>query len=118
MNKKELTLAIQLLEERIEANKENNQNYMNDLETVKKELQDVDKPVLTPAQFDAVEEAILEGVEEFDFSDSDNYDKEFELDYEARVELSSIDLSDHGSLADMITECVHKLFAEAECTEE
>jgi hypothetical protein len=36
MNKKELTLAIQLLEERIEANKENNQNYMNDLETVKK----------------------------------------------------------------------------------
>ena len=118
MNKKELKERARVLEERIEANKENNQNYINDLETVKKQLQNVDKPVLTPAQFDAVEEAILEGVEEFDFSDADNYDKEFELDYEARVELSSIDLSDPNSLADMITECVHKLFAEAECTEE
>jgi len=118
MLKKELKERARVLEERIEANKENNQNYINDLETVKKQLQNVDKPVLTPAQFDAVEEAILEGVEEFDFSDSDNYDKEFELDYEARVELSSIDLSDPGSLADMITECVHKLFAEAECTED
>ena len=118
MYKKELTERVRLLEERIEANKENNKSYINDLDTVKKQLRDVDKPVLTPAQFDAVEEAILEGVEEFDFSDSDNYDKEFELDYEARVELSSIDLSDPSSLADMITECVHKLFAEAECTEE
>ena len=118
MYKKELTERVRLLEERIEANKENNKSYINDLDTVKKQLRDVDKPVLTPAQFDAVEEAILEGVEEFDFSDSDNYDKEFELDYEARVELSSIDLSDHSSLADMITECVHKLFAEAEYTED
>ena len=118
MYKKELTERIRLLEERIEANKENNQSYLDDLMIAQKQLKDVDKPILTPAQFDAVEEAILDGVEEFDFSDSDNYDKEFELDYEARVELSSIDLSDPGSLADMITECVHKLFAEAECTED
>ena len=118
MYKKELIERIRVLEERIEANKENNQSYLDDLMIAQKQLKDVDKPVLTPAQFDAVEEAILEGVEEFDFSDSDNYDKEFELDYEARVELSSIDLSDPSSLADMITECVHKLFAEAECTED
>ena len=70
MLKKELKERARVLEERIEANKENNQNYMNDLETVKKQLQNIDKPVLTPAQFDAVEEAILDGVEEFDFSDS------------------------------------------------
>ena len=116
--KEELEQAVVMHEEALESSKHSVIVDTQDLELAKKELKDVNKPTLTPAQFDAVEEAILEGVEEFDFSDSDNYDKEFELDYEARVELSSIDLSDHSSLADMITECVHKLFAEAECTED
>ena len=118
MYKKELIERIKVLEERIEANKENNQSYMDDLMVAQKQLKDVDKPVLTPAQFDAVEEAILEGVEEFDFSDSDNYTKEFEIGYDNTVGLSSIDLDDHHCLANFITECVHKLFAEAECPDE
>ena len=113
-SKNELESTIVRLEEAIEANNTDTRCFEADLKAAQKQLKDVDKPVLTPAQFDAVEEAILEGVEEFDFSDSDNYTKEFEIGYDNTVELSSIDLSDPGSLADMITECVHKLFTEAE----
>ena len=39
---------------------------------LEQELKDIDKPELTPAQLDDVYEAIERGVNEFDFSDSDN----------------------------------------------
>ena len=58
--------------------------------------------------------AVEKGVGEFDFSDDDNYDKEFELDYDGRVQLANFDFTNSQELIEMIVEEVHKLFVEVE----
>ena len=81
---------------------------------LEKELADINKPELTPSQLDDVHEAIEAGVGEFDFDDADNYDKEFELDYDGRVQLSNLDFTNAQELVEAIVEKVHKLFVETE----
>ena len=119
MNKlEELEKAVLMLEERVEANKTMNTGYENDLVKAKKQLADINKPELTPMQFDLIQEAIEEGVGNFDFSNTDKYDKEFGLDYDGRVMLDSLELNDTYELIEGIVERVHKLFTEAECPED
>ena len=81
---------------------------------LEKELADINKPELTPSQLDDVHEAIEAGVGEFDFDDADNYDKEFELDYDGRVQLSNLDFTNAQELVEMIVGKVHALFVETE----
>ena len=61
-----------------------------------------------------IDESLLKHIVEFDFSDDDNYDKEFELDYDGRVQLANFDFTNSQELIEMIVEEVHKLFVEVE----
>ena len=113
MNKvEELEKAVLMLEERVEANKTMNAGYEVDLIKAKKDLADVNKPELTPTQFDDIFEAVESGVSNYDFSDSDNFDKEFGIDYDGRVTLESLDINNSQELVEAITDKIHKLFAE------
>jgi hypothetical protein len=60
----------------------------------------MNKPELTPLQFDDLYEAIEEGVGEFDFSDEGNFDTEFGIDYDGRVHLENLELSNSQKLVD------------------
>ena len=110
----ELEKAVQMLEEQVETNKSLGMNYLEDLTKAKKDLADVNKPELTPLQFDNLYEAIESGIGNYDFSDSDNFDKEFGIDYDGRVTLESFDINNSQELVEAISEEVSKLFAEAE----
>jgi len=110
----ELEKAVLMLEERVETNKTMNKGYEADLVKAKKDLADINKPVLTAAQLDLVWMAIEKGVGEYDFSDSDNFDKEFGIDYDGKVTLESFDINNSQELVEAISEEVNKLFAEAE----
>ena len=112
--KKELEQSIVMLEDALQSSTSSVATYQEDLETAKKQLADVNKPVLTPEHLDQVQEAIEKAVGEFDFSDHDNYDKEFELDYDGRVQLSNFDFINSHELVEMIVEKVHALFVEAD----
>ena len=114
----ELESTIVRLEEAIAANNTDTRCFEADLKIAKRKLEDINKPELTPLQFDLIQEAVEEGVGSFSFDESDNYDKEFGLEYEGKVYLESIDLTCTHELVEMITEQVHKLFTEAECPEE
>ena len=94
------------------------ESFKQQVQDTEKKLADVNKPELTGLQLDNIQEAIEIAVDTFDFDDVDNYDKEFELDYDGRVQLSSFDFTNHSELVEMIVEKVHKLFVEAECPEE
>jgi hypothetical protein len=85
---------------------------------LEKQLEDVNKPELTPQYLDLIQEAIEKAVDGFDFSDTDNYDKEYELDYDGKVSLSHLDLTCSYELVESIVDKVHNLFKEAECPEE
>ena len=110
----ELEKAVLMLEEQVATNKTMSETYLNDLSLAKKQLAEVNKPVITAAQLDDIQEAIEYAVGNFDFSDLDNYDKEFELNYDGRVQLSNFDFTNAQDLIEMIVEKVHKLFVEAD----
>ena len=112
--KEELEQAIVMHEEALESSKHSVIVDTQDLELAKKELSSFNKPVLTPEQLDNIQEAIEYAVGDFDFSDLENYDKDYELDYDGRVQLSNFDFTNAQDLVEMIVEKVHKLFVEAD----
>ena len=112
--KNELEQAIVMHEEALESSRHHVTLNTQDLEQAKKELAELNKPVLSPLQFDNINEAIEKAVGNFDFDDSDNYHTEFELDYDAKVTISSFEFQGTQDLVEAIVEQVHKLFVEAE----
>jgi len=111
--KKELEQSVMMLEDALQTSKTNATEYQTDLDIANKQLADINKPVLTGLQLDNIQEAIEYAVGDFDFSDIENYDKDFELDYDGRVQLSNFDFTNAQELVEMIVEKVHKLFVEA-----
>jgi len=112
--KDELEQAIVMLEEKVVSNTSEMISVQADLLQYKKQLQDVNKPGITSAQMDAISEAIEEGVDNFDFSDEDNFDTEFGINYDGKVHLENLELNSSQELIEMIVEEVHKLFVEIE----
>ena len=118
MNKQDLELKIAGLEKAIKEHNDFSATYENELNETKKQLDDYEKPELTPAQLDDISEAIEEAVGTYHFDEVDDYDVEFEMDYDGRVSLSSINLNESYRLVERITEKVHSLFKEADAPEE
>ena len=94
------------------------ESFKQQVQDTEKKLEDINKPELTPLQFDKIQEAIEEGVGNFSFDEQDNYDKEFGMEYDGKVYLESIDLTCSYELVEKIVKQVHKLFVEAECPED
>ena len=112
MNSIDLETKIEGLKKAIAEHEDFTGTYKSQLETAEKELKDLGKPELTSSQFDDIYEAIERGVSDYDFSDSDNFDKEFGIDYDGRVTLESFDINNSQDLVESIVEEVNKLFAE------
>jgi len=110
--KQELEQSIVMLEEQVVSNTSEMVSVQADLKQATKDLADINKPILTGLQLDEIQEAIESAVGDFDFDDSDNYDKEFELDYDGRVQLSHLDFTSAQELVEAVVEEVHKLFVE------
>ena len=107
--------ALELLQN--ETNEKLN-DYKQQISILQKQIDDYNKPELTPAQLDDVTEAIENAVNSYMFDDVDMYDVEFEMDYDGRVSLSTIGLNETYRLVERITERVHSLFKEANAPED
>ena len=118
MNAKDLELKISGLEKVIQEKTADASRFQDELKVTQKQLEDINKPGITPLYFDKIYEAIEEGIGNFDFDEQDNYEKEFGMEHDGRVYLESIDLTCTHELIEKIVEEVHKLFTEAECPEE
>ena len=112
MDKEQLEVNIAALQLLVNETTDKSKDFTAQLEQAKKDLADVNKPILTASQLDDIQEAIEYAVDEYDFSDTDNYEKDFELDYDGRVCLSNFDLINQADLVEMIVNKVHKLFVE------
>ena len=118
MNKVDLKVKVESLKKMVQDSTEQSDNYKKQLETVEKQLADINKPAITPAMMEQIEGAIETAVEDFDFSDDDNFEKEFEIDYDNRIRLSNMEFSGSHELVAEIAEKVLDLFQEAECPED
>ena len=112
MTKEQLETDIAALELLVNDTANKSKDFTAQLEQAKKDLADINKPELTSLQFDNLYEAVESGVSGYDFSDQDNFDTEFELDYDNKVTLSSLDISNSQDLVEAIVEELTKLFTE------
>jgi len=81
-----------------------------DLKGKQKELEDVSKPEMTEEMYDELHGLVEEGVEKFDFSDSNNYEIEYELDYDGKVNAHSIELNDTHELVESIMKRIENTY--------
>ena len=81
-----------------------------DLKSKQKELEDANKPVISSKTMDVVNDAINYALENYDFDNTDQYEIDFSLDYEGRVQAETINLTDTYELMEAIVKNVEKQF--------
>ena len=118
MTKEELEVKIESLKTMITEGQQQTSNYAGQLDTLNKQLQDINKIALPPSVFDEIVNAIDNGINEFDFNDSNNYDTEFSLDYDNKVQLDSLYLNNSNELGEMIMDRISEIFTEMDAPED
>ena len=113
MTKQELELKLETLQKLLDEQNASANAYRDQIQELQKQLKDINKPKLTPLQFDELHGAIEEAIGEFDFDDNDNYDMDFHIDYDNRIAVESMSFQNSDELAREIYNKVEELFAEA-----
>ena len=112
MDKEQLETNLAALKLLVSEHNEKTTDYKNQVADLEKQLEDINKPELTSAQLDAIHEAIENTVNDFDFEDTDNYNIEYQLDYDGRVNAQSLEFQSTYELVEQIVKRVHNLFKE------
>lgn len=118
MTKLELEVKLEALQKLLGEKVTEQTTYQKQINDLEKQLADLNKPKLTPMQFDEVNQAIETAIGNFEFDNEDNYSIDFGLDYDGRVHCESFTFDNAYDLHREIYEAVERLFAEAECPDE
>ena len=114
MNEMDLLTKIEGLEKAIKEHDDFSTSYNEKLKLAKQELVDLHKPELTTSQAEAIERAIEQAVEKFDFDDTENYEINYGLDYDGRVQCETHEFINGDDLVMNIVTKVCNLFKEVE----
>ena len=98
----------ELLEATIKGLNEKISQLNHDVMMKTKELEDINKPEMSGEMYDNIQGLIEEGVNQFDFSDADNYEFTPELDYDNKVVIGDISINDTHYLVEMIMDKIEK----------
>jgi len=107
--------ALKLLQN--ETNEKLNDHKVQ-ISLLEKQIEDVNKPEITPMMIDNIHSAVEKAVEGFDFTNNDNYEFEFGMEYDGKVYVESVDLQCAYELTEQIVNNVCNLFKEADCPED
>ena len=118
MTKEQLKIKIDSLRLSIKQSDDLTNNYTSELNALEKQLADLNKPKLTPLQFDELHTAIEESVSSFDFDDSDNYSFDFHIDYDNRIAIESLTFDNADEIVREVYDKICELFAEATAPED
>ena len=81
-----------------------------DLKSKQQELEDVSKPVISSKVMDIINDAVNEAIEGYNFDNTDQYELDYSLDYDGRVQAETINLRDTYELVEAIVTNVEKQF--------
>ena len=112
MNKIDLEVKIESLRTMVQESQQSASNYAGQLDKLNTELTDVNKVALLPSQFDDIYEAIESGISEYDFSDTNNFEIEYGIDYDGRVNCENHEFNNNQDLVEMINDKIQALFKE------
>ena len=114
MNEQDLLLKIEGLEKVIKEQQDSADQYKLQLTETKQQLVDYNKPELTTSQMEAIERAVEQAVSRFDFTDTDNFEIDYSLDYDGRVQCESHEFINDSDLVNEIITKICSLFKEVE----
>ena len=114
MNEMDLLTKIEGLEKAIKEHNDFSTSYNEKLKQAKQELVDLHKPELTTSQMEAIEGAIEQAVSQFDFTDTENFEIDYSLDYDGRVQCETHEFINGDDLVMEIVTKVCNLFKEVE----
>ena len=112
MTKEELEVKISTLQTLVTQKNEELSEYAAQIERLNDELKDLNKPKLTGLQLDELYQAIEQGIESFDFDDTDNFDVDFHIDYDNRIAIESMSFINADELLRVVYNEARELFAE------
>ena len=81
-----------------------------DLKSKQQELEDVSKPVISSKVMDIINDAVNEAIEGYNFDNTDQYELDYSLDYDGRVQAETINLRDTYELMEAIVLRIEKQF--------
>jgi len=81
-----------------------------DLKAKQKDLEDVNKPVISSEVMDTINDAVNYAVENYNFDNTDQYELDFSLDYDGKVQAETINLRDTYELMEAIVLRIEKQF--------
>jgi hypothetical protein len=114
MNEQDLLLKIEGLEKVIQEKNADASRYQDQLKETKKELIDYNKPELTTKQMEAIEGAVQQVVNDFDFNDTENYEIDYGIDYDNKIHCESHEFINADDLCTLIVDKLCGLFKEVE----
>ena len=118
MTTTELEAKIEALQAALDTKTQEQNAYRGQIDTLKKQLEDLNKPKLTPLQFDELHEAVEESIGSFDFDDTDNYDMDFHIDYDNRIAVESMSFQNADEIVREVYNHISQLFGEADAPED
>ena len=110
MTKEELERRVRELTASIETFTNDADLLKKDLAAANQRLAVVNRPKITQDQMTEIQDAINEIVSNIDFTDCNNYDVDFEIDYDSRLAISSIEFNNTHEIVDDISSEIECLF--------
>ena len=110
MTKEELQRKVDELTQSLESFTKNTEMLKQDLIVAKNALKVADRPRITQDQMTEIQDAIYTVVNNVDFTDCNNYDMDFEIDYDNRITVSNIEFNNSHEIADDISSEIECLF--------
>jgi len=100
----------ELLEATVKGLQDKLEQLQTELNVKTLQLNNVNKPKLNQSTLDIIYDCVTEGIEEFDFSDTDNYDFEPEFDYDHKVVIGNIEFNSCDYVREPIINKIEKTF--------
>ena len=110
MTKEELQLKVNELTQSLDTFNKNTEMLKQDLAEAQRKLKIADRPKITQDQMTEIQDAINEIVSNIDFTDCNNYDVDFEIDYDNRLAISNIEFNNTHEIVDDISSEIECLF--------
>ena len=99
----------ELLEATVKGLQEKIVSLQHDLREKEKDLEDVNKPVISSTTLDIVNDAVNSALEDYQF-DCGMFDYEFNINYDNKLELSELTFTDNYDIVEAIILSIEKQF--------
>jgi hypothetical protein len=110
MDKQLLQAKVDELELTLNSLELNAKTVKDDLMEATKKLEDVSKPIITKEVVEQIREAVHQAIKQISFDNVDSYDVDFEIDYNNKLALGSIEFNEVDEIEESVCDYVEDLF--------